>query len=95
MTHHVIDVQAPLETLAVTRRKTRGLPLVLLGALILAPLWSQAAPEEVPIGAREPEALANSLVLRKGSFATDACRLIDRISRQRHSRRICCMANFS
>ena len=81
MTHHVIDVQAPLETLAVTRRKARGLPLVLLGALILAPLRSQAAAEEVPIEAREPEALANSLVLRKGSFATDACRLIDRISR--------------
>ena len=33
------------------------------------------------MGRGKPEAFANSLVLRKRSFATDACRLIDRVSR--------------
>jgi Transglycosylase SLT domain len=80
MIHHLIDVQASFETLAIKRREARGLPiLVLVGALILALLQAQAAAEGVPIEAREPE--ANSLMLRKGSFASDACRLIDRVSR--------------
>ncbi len=77
-----LDAEAVRETLAIKRREARELPiLVLVGALILALLHAQAAAEGVPIEAREPEAFANSLMLRKGSFASDACRLIDRVSR--------------
>ena len=82
MIRHLVGVQAPLKILAITRRVARGSPiLVFVGGLILALLQAQAAAEGVPIEAREPEAFANSLVLRKGSFASDACRLIDRVAR--------------
>jgi hypothetical protein len=57
---------------------------LLAGGLVLLLFGSAAAAEGVPIEAREPESFANSLVLRKGSFAKDACRLIDRVSRANH-----------
>jgi Transglycosylase SLT domain len=52
---------------------------------ILVGLWgeirSEAAAEGIPIEAREPEALMDSLALRQSSFVVDACRLIDRVAR--------------
>jgi soluble lytic murein transglycosylase-like protein len=68
--------------LGIRTPRSRALPiLTLAGALVLNLLANQAAAQGVPIEAREPEAAAESLVLRKSSFAIDACRLIDRVSR--------------
>ena len=78
----MIGVRAARAALGICRHGALGsVTLVLMGAFILALLEAQAVAEDVPDEAREPETPANNLVLRKDSFATDACRLIDRISR--------------
>jgi hypothetical protein len=82
MNQYLSDEEVALAHLGIRRPRARALPILILAvALVLTLLANQAAAEGVPIEAREPEVLANSLVLRKSSFAIDACRLIDRVAR--------------
>jgi hypothetical protein len=57
------------------------LPIPILAASLVLSLLANSAAKGVPIEARELEAPADSLVLRKSSFVLDACRLIDRVAR--------------
>jgi soluble lytic murein transglycosylase-like protein len=76
------DVEAAVAVLGSRGRITCAIILLLLMALLGSILYTtRALAEGVSIRAREPEAPADSLVLRKGSFVRDACRLIDRLSR--------------
>jgi hypothetical protein len=63
------------------RARARALPIPILAASLVLSLLANSAAKGVPIEAREPEAPADSLVLRKSSFVLDACRLIDRVAR--------------
>ena len=63
------------------RARARALPIPILAASLVLSLLANSAAKGVPIEARELEAPADSLVLRKSSFVLDACRLIDRVAR--------------
>jgi hypothetical protein len=81
MNRYLSDEEVALAHLEIRRPRAHALLiLILAGALVLTFLANHAAAEGVPIEVREP-ALANNLVLRKSSFAIDACRLIDRVAR--------------
>jgi hypothetical protein len=73
--------EVALVHLGMRRARARALPIPILAALLVLSLLANSAAKGVPIEAREPEAPADSLVLRKTSFVLDACRLIDRLSR--------------